>query len=294
MPRALTSTTSVTPGTRSRMIRSMPALRVWVDAGQVTQAPWSSTVTTPVDSSTSMRSMSPSSAWMAGRMILMIFSTAVRTGPVSQRPAPTPTPGGGVGALHDERGRARALDPGSHAAEELAEIEDFGLPCCVVDHGGALGGNCGHQQVLGGPHAGELQHDPPAQQLGGRGLDIAVHDVHHRAQLHQSLHMHVYGSGTEVVAPGQGHLGPTAAGQHRPEDHHRGPEPLHDVVGGHRADLRGHIDVEHRRVRPVPLDRAAHIPEKLGHEVDVDDAGHVVEAVRALGQLGVEPPCSRC
>ena len=32
MPRALTSTTSVTPGTRSRMIRSMPALRVWVDA----------------------------------------------------------------------------------------------------------------------------------------------------------------------------------------------------------------------------------------------------------------------
>ena len=43
MPRALTSTTSVTPGTRSRMILSMPALRVWVEAGQVTQAPKSST-----------------------------------------------------------------------------------------------------------------------------------------------------------------------------------------------------------------------------------------------------------
>ena len=42
------STTSVTPSTRSRMIRSMPAFSVWVDAGQPPQAPTSSTVTTPV------------------------------------------------------------------------------------------------------------------------------------------------------------------------------------------------------------------------------------------------------
>jgi hypothetical protein len=48
-------TTSVTPGTRSRMMRSMPALRVTVEAGQDTQAPMSSTETTPVASSTSRR-----------------------------------------------------------------------------------------------------------------------------------------------------------------------------------------------------------------------------------------------
>ena len=40
-------TTAVTPGTRSFMIRSMPAFMVTVDAGQLTQAPCSSTVTTP-------------------------------------------------------------------------------------------------------------------------------------------------------------------------------------------------------------------------------------------------------
>ena len=34
------------------MIRSMPAFRVTVEAGQLTQAPRSSTVTTPVSSST--------------------------------------------------------------------------------------------------------------------------------------------------------------------------------------------------------------------------------------------------
>ncbi len=38
-----TLTTSVTPSTRSRMIRSMPPLRVWVDTGHVPQAPTSRT-----------------------------------------------------------------------------------------------------------------------------------------------------------------------------------------------------------------------------------------------------------
>ena len=43
-----TLTTSVTPSTRSRMIRSMPAFSVCVDAGQPTHAPVSVTVTMPV------------------------------------------------------------------------------------------------------------------------------------------------------------------------------------------------------------------------------------------------------
>jgi hypothetical protein len=68
-------TTSLTPGTRSFMIRSMPALRVCVDAGQLTQAPCSSTVMTPASSSTSTSRMSPLSAWIAGRMIAMTSST---------------------------------------------------------------------------------------------------------------------------------------------------------------------------------------------------------------------------
>src|SRR5215207_2312399 len=56
-----TLTTSVTPSTRSRMIRSIPPLSVWVDTGQVPQAPIRRTLTTPVVSSTSTSSMSPRS-----------------------------------------------------------------------------------------------------------------------------------------------------------------------------------------------------------------------------------------
>ena len=82
--------TSVTPGTRSLRMRSMPALRVTVEAGQDTQAPISSTLTTPVASSTPRRKMSPLSAWMAGRMASMVCSTwacMVRDAPGGRRAA---------------------------------------------------------------------------------------------------------------------------------------------------------------------------------------------------------------
>ncbi|MEN9801199.1 MAG: hypothetical protein RLZ37_324, partial [Actinomycetota bacterium] len=61
-PTIHTFTTSVTPSTRSRMIRSIPCFRVCVDAGHVPHAPINVTVTTPVSSSTSFNSMSPLSA----------------------------------------------------------------------------------------------------------------------------------------------------------------------------------------------------------------------------------------
>ena len=67
--------TSVTPSTRSRMMRSMPPLSVCVETGHVPQAPTRRTVTTPVASSTSISSMSPWSAWRAGRMTSMQAST---------------------------------------------------------------------------------------------------------------------------------------------------------------------------------------------------------------------------
>src|SRR5690606_35768357 len=72
-------TTSVTPSTLSFRIRSIPAFRVTVDAGQVTQAPESSTVTTPVASSTSISVRSPPSAWTAGRILVTTASTCSRT-----------------------------------------------------------------------------------------------------------------------------------------------------------------------------------------------------------------------
>ena len=61
---------------RSFNIRSIPALRVWSEAGQVMHAPNNSTVTSPVSSFTSCKAMSPSSAWMAGRITSITFFTS--------------------------------------------------------------------------------------------------------------------------------------------------------------------------------------------------------------------------
>ena len=57
----------------------MPAFIVTVDAGQLTHAPTSSTLTTPVSSFTSCRKMSPPSAWTAGRITSMVAATCSLT-----------------------------------------------------------------------------------------------------------------------------------------------------------------------------------------------------------------------
>src|SRR4051794_23068737 len=70
------------------MMRSTPALRVTVDAGQLTQAPTNWTVTTPVSSSRPRRKMSPPSAWMAGRIASIVFWTCSSISAVSQSVGP--------------------------------------------------------------------------------------------------------------------------------------------------------------------------------------------------------------
>ena len=92
------------------------------------------------------------------------------------------------------------------------------------------------------------------------------------------------GRGPKSSPPGRATVAFTAAGQHGPEDDDRCPEPLDDVVGGHRGDLRGHVDAQRGRVDRIPLDGAAHGPQELGHEIHIDYAGHVAEPVGALGQ----------
>ena len=70
----------------------MPAFIVIVDAGQLPQAPTSSTVTLPVASSTSWTTMSPPSAWSAGRMTSIVSSTWAITQPMYLAAAAVPSP----------------------------------------------------------------------------------------------------------------------------------------------------------------------------------------------------------
>ncbi len=91
MYQSSTAWTTLTSGTCSRRFRSMPILSVTRLDGHPTHAPWRRMRTMP-ESVTSASSMSPPSAWTAGRMRASTNSTRSRTG--------APGAGGlGVGGL---------------------------------------------------------------------------------------------------------------------------------------------------------------------------------------------------
>ena len=69
-----------------------------------------------------------------------------------------------VNPIDDQPGRARTRDPGAHLAEHHADVHDLRLAGGIVDLGRTLGQHRGHQQVLGGPDAGEIEPDRGAVQ----------------------------------------------------------------------------------------------------------------------------------
>ena len=70
----------------------------------------------------------------------------------------------GLDAVDDDGRRADALDLGAHRVQEVAQVDDLGLAGRVVEHRGALGVDGGHDDVLGGADARELERDVGAPQ----------------------------------------------------------------------------------------------------------------------------------
>src|SRR3989442_15841419 len=129
------------------MMRSMPALSVTVDAGQLTHAPVSSTVTTPAVSSTSISSMSPPSAWMAGRTTSITSATWSRTGGLLQNCSLQGMQRAPCGEIPGLWPSVDGFDVGSECDQALihalvAPVDVLG----VVDGGRALGGERGDHQ----------------------------------------------------------------------------------------------------------------------------------------------------
>ena len=105
--------------------------------------------------------------------------------------------------MHHQAGGADALQLGAHGGQEGAQVADLGLPCGVLDDGGALGRHRRHEHVLGRPHAGELEGDVGAHQPVAAALQVAVLQVEHRSQLGQAPQVDVDRPGSEVVAARQ-------------------------------------------------------------------------------------------
>ena len=160
----------------------------------------------------------------------------------------------GLDAVDDQRGRADALDLGTHADEEVAQVGDLGLAGRVVDHRGALGVHRGGEDVLGGADAGELERDVGAVQALGAGLHHAVAQLERGAHRLEALEVHVDGAAAEVVAAGQRQRDPPEAAEQRAEHVDAGPDALDQLVGRDGCDVAG---VDHAQLRRARRARCA-------------------------------------
>ena len=173
-------------------------------------------------------------------------------------------------ALDLERRRDRRRRYRAHRLQHRADVDDLGLPRRVVDHGRALREDGGHEQVLGGADAREVQPQvAPCRRPAGRDEE-AVLAAHRGAEALEPGDVHVEPAAADVVAAGQRDVGLPAAGEQRAEDVDRGAQPAHQVVvglvRGHRGDRDGH-----RPGSGVAHDVAAQPAQELGHVLDVED-----------------------
>ena len=179
-------------------------------------------------------------------------------------------------ALNSHDGRAGTDNLGAHLVEHIGEIDDLGLAGGVVDNCGSLRAHGGHDEVLGGADAGELERDGgTVQTLGRIGVDVAVGGVELNTQGLKTENVHIDLAGTQVAAARHGDLGAMETTQQGPH-HGRGSTHLGDeLVGGLPGIDLGGIDLERMLVENI--DRSTHAFEHFAHYVDIGNIGHVLE-----------------
>jgi hypothetical protein len=122
----------------------------------------------------------------------------------------------------------------------------------------------------------------PAEAAGRRGEVVAVAVVDLGAERPHRVDVEVHRPPSDAVAAGVADDHPAEPGEERPQEHEAGPhlrgrlerheQPL-DVARGDLVDVRLGV-----------VDDDAEVAERLGHDPDVLDLGHVREAAALAGQ----------
>ena len=177
-------------------------------------------------------------------------------------------------AVDRDRAAAGALHPGAHRHEEVGQIGDLGLPCRVVDHGGAARQHPGEQEVLGGRDARVVERDRCAVQRRRLGHQEAMLGSHGRPHPLQPADVQLDRPGPDLVSARERDASAPGPGQQRPEDDDRRADLPHEVVGRLETGYLGRV--EDRGVR-TKLDRHAEMGQQLRHDGTVADPRHVAD-----------------
>jgi hypothetical protein len=175
---------------------------------------------------------------------------------------------------HESR-RTHAFDVGAHPVQEVEQIGDLRLARRVVEHAGALGEYRRQHDVLGGAHAREGERSQPNSPP--RGRDELVVATESGAEP-ESLQVYVDGPHAEVVTARHRHDGAAAASEQRSQDDDGRPHAPHRLVGhvGVQVLVDGNRDLV---ISDTRADLGTESAQKIAHDVDVEDARHVGEAM---------------
>ncbi len=185
-------------------------------------------------------------------------------------------------AHHRDQVGACAGNLCAHGVQEVGEVHDLGFTRHIGDARESIREGRGHQQVLGGAHAGEIEGDVGALQAAF-GDDIAIFDADLRAERFKSLQVDVHRARANGASAGEADLCLARACEQGAEDEEGGAHAADQVVGrngvvvvrhGQRHGLAGEVDAH------------AHFREQLVHGEHVVQAGNIVQHDWLIGEQG--------
>jgi len=120
-------------------------------------------------------------------------------------------------ALDDQGTLPRPVNPRPAGVEEGCQVRDFGFPGGVGEYRDAFGRAGGDHEVLGGPHAGEVQGAARSLQAApgvAAQPPVLLDDAH--AQGPHGLQVHVDGALADLAAAGRTELRAAHGREQRP------------------------------------------------------------------------------
>ena len=143
-----------------------------------------------------------------------------------------------------DRAAARALDFRAHRVQEARKVQDFGLPCGVLEYRLALGEDGCHKQVLRSRDRHGVENDVRALEPIGPRLDEAAFDVDRGPHGLEAGHVQVDRARADRAAAGQRNVRLAETRHERAQHEYRCAHRLDQFVGRLVArQLRG-IDLD--------------------------------------------------
>src|SRR4029077_6593581 len=180
-----------------------------------------------------------------------------------------------VDALYLDRGRAGALDFGTHGVQQRGEVRDFRFTSAVLHDGFALGKRGGHQQVFSASDGNFVEDNFGAfeaiaiDRISGR-FDIAVLLRDLSAQTLETFNMQIDGARTDGASAGQRDASAATARYERSEDERRGSHGLDQFIRRFRSGERARANSGPMLGASVAeFDFGAHGGEELACGLDV-------------------------